>query len=322
MLAEHPSFELAFATSDRLVSAPVGRHVGARCALSFEPNEAALSLSERVDGVVLATPAQVSLALVPELIRRGKRVIDLSGAFRLKDAACYPRWYGFEHTAPALLSIAHYGVPELFGNPQGALVANPGCYPTAALLALSPLIRAGLIDVSQPIIVDGKSGVSGAGRQSKEEYSFCEIAEDVRAYKVLAHQHTPEIAQALAASAGAKVHVVFTPHLVPVRRGLVTTCYARPAGDLARSLDVERALRAAYEPHRFVEVVAAGEATMASVVGTNRARVGVAVEDEMIVAVCAIDNLLKGAAGQALQNLHALFGLDDGALDRLQRSAP
>jgi N-acetyl-gamma-glutamyl-phosphate reductase len=258
----------------------------------------------------------------------GRRVVvDFSGAFRLATGEDFSRWYKLTHPRPDLLPAAHYGLPELFGIPARTdggpvLVANPGCYPTAALLALAPLLRAGLIE-PRGIIVDAKSGVSGAGRQAKEEYSFVELQEDVRAYKLLCHQHTPEIARHLARAAKTDgVSLTFTPHLVPVRRGILATCYARPVGG-ANAVRCAEALVAAYRDCRFVEVVAPDEARLSSVVGTNAARVGVAADGDVIVAVAAIDNLLKGAAGQAVQTLNRLFGYEEHAgLDHLHRIAP
>ena len=326
LLAAHPRFSLAFCTSDRWVGDAVSARTSADTDLRFVANGAALD--HAVDAVFLATSAEVSLELAPQFLAKGVRVVDLSGAFRLRDAADYARWYRLEHRQPALLASAHYGLPELFGDPpEGArLVANPGCYATAAILAIAPLVREGLVDVSSPLIVDGKSGVTGAGRQSKEGYSFVEVDSDLRAYKVLAHQHTPEMSQAIARHAGRDVQLVFTAHLVPVRRGLSCTVYARPRADVTQS-SLDECLRGAYENSPFVEVVRPEEATFASVVGTNRCRVGAAVDDQgVIVAVGALDNLIKGAAGQAVQNLDRLFGFDDAGpgsgLDHLTRSAP
>jgi N-acetyl-gamma-glutamyl-phosphate reductase len=278
---------------------------------------------------VLGTPAEASARLAPPMLDAQKVVVVLSGGFRLGDPARYPTWYGFAHPSPQLLARAHYGLPELFGPPPraadgSALVANPGCYPTAALLALAPLLRAGLIE-PRGIVVDAKSGVTGAGRQAKEEYSFAEVDEEVRAYKLLAHQHTPEIARGLAASASVadgEVGLTFTPHLVPVRRGILATCYARPrAGVTSRAIGA--CLADAYGASAFVKVAAPDKITLGAVVGTNEARVGAVANGDVVVAVASIDNLLKGAAGQAVQNLNLLFGLDEKlGLAQLQRIAP
>jgi N-acetyl-gamma-glutamyl-phosphate reductase len=301
----HPHLELAFVTSDQLAGKPARDRLRVPTDLSFEPNGRALELDAEL--VFLCTPAEASAKLAPELGRIGRRVVDFSGAFRLVDPLAYPRWYGFEHPAPAALGSAHYGLPELFGPPPaaGRLVANPGCYPTATLLALAPLVRAGLVETTG-IVVDAKSGVTGAGRQAKEDYSFVEVNEDLRAYKVLTHQHTPEILRGLGLERG----VTFTPHLLPTSRGLLSTCYARPRAGTTTARAVE-CLRDTYAGSAFVEVGAPEEAALRAVVGTNRARVGVVATDEVVVAIGAIDNLLKGAAGQAVQNTNLWLGLPE-----------
>lgn len=318
LLAAHPSLELAFCTSDRWNGDRVDARIGARSSLTFVSNDEAVARAKEVDAVVLATSAEVSHRLAPDLVALGLRsIVDLSGAFRL-DAADYPRWYGFEHAQPKLLAEAHYGLPEIFGPPRGPLVANPGCYPTAAALPLAPLLAEKLIEPD--VIVDGMSGVTGAGRQTKEEYSFVEIEGDVRAYRLLQHQHTPEIARALSRAAGVDVHVTFTAHLLPVRRGLLCTSYARP---LAKPATIEACLRETYRQKRFVEVVRPEEATFARVVGTNVCALGVAADERRVVVVGAIDNLIKGAAGQAVQNLNLAFGLPEtSGLDALFQSSP
>lgn len=303
LVASHPHFALALATSDKLDGQPLASHLRVPVAGSFASHDRALSSDARA--VFLATSAEVSMKLAPAFVERGVPVVDLSGAFRLVRADAYPAWYRFEHARPDLLRQAHYGLPELFGAPTSKLVANPGCYPTASLLALAPLVREGLVD-AQSMLIDAKSGVTGAGRQSKEEYSFVEVDEDVRAYRVGKHQHTPEIAQAL--SRFAPSSIVFTPHLMPLRRGLLATCYAkRRDADVARA---EACLRDAYAGSPFVHVCPPEEATLKAVVGTNHALVGVAESGDYLIAVAAIDNLLKGAAGQAMQNMNLLFGLD------------
>ena len=319
LLATHPRVELAFCTSDRWAGDRVQARTGARTSLAFVGNDEAIDRARDVDAVLLATSAEVSHTIAPELLARGvKVVVDLSGAFRLGDASAYARWYKFEHAHPKLLAEACYGLPEIFGPSRGPLIANPGCYPTAAALPIAPLLREKLIEPD--VIVDGKSGVTGAGRQSKEEYSFVEVADDARAYKILAHQHTPEIARTFARVAGAEVSTVFTAHLLPVRRGLLCTAYARPR---AAPKTIEECLRAAYAKTPFVEVVKPEEATLARVVGTNLCAVGVACDDRRVVAVGAIDNLIKGAAGQAVQNLNLAFDFEETlGLDALQRSSP
>ena len=323
LLAAHPKLRLAFCTSDRHVGEPVDRHLGMHVegGLKFAANGAAEELAGECDVVMLATSAEVSASLAPRVLARGKHTIDLSGAFRLETAADYAKWYGFEHPAAPLLSRAHYGLPEIFGSPatprdeEPTLVANPGCYATAAILALAPLLRAGLVD-SAGLIVDAKSGVTGAGRQASEPYSFAEIDEDLRAYKLLTHQHTPEIARALRLPS-----LTFTPHLLPIRRGLLATCYARPRAGTTPSA-IEQCFQDTYASRAFIELCAPDRVRLHDVVGTNRARVGATANGDVVIVVCAIDNLLKGAAGQALQNLNLLYGEDESlGLTHLHRIA-
>jgi N-acetyl-gamma-glutamyl-phosphate reductase len=334
IVAAHPRLVLAFATSDKLAGEPVGARLGAPpidAGLRFVPNGEALDRAEGCDAVFLATAADVSMRLAPAFAERGKQVVDLSGAFRL-EASAYPRWYGFEHTAPAWLERAHYGLPELFGPPpRGALVANPGCYPTAALLAIAPLVRAGLVE-PDGIVIDAKSGVTGAGRRSDEAHSFAEVDGDLRAYKVLTHQHTPEIARGLArltpdasrrAGAGAaRGGPTFTAHLLPIARGLLATCYARPLPGTTAAA-VAACLAETYARTPFVRAVAPDEVMLKRVAGTNLALVGATASEGVVIALGAIDNLVKGAAGQAVQNLNGMNGWDEAlGLEALQRFAP
>lgn len=323
LVCAHPRLSLAFATSDKHAGEDVAAQLGIRGpAPRFVPNAAALDHADACDAVLLATAADVSVRLVPAFAERGKQVVDLSGAFRLP-ASAYPRWYGFEHAAPSWLDRAHYGLPELFGAPPaGAVVANPGCYPTAALLALAPLVREGLVEPSG-LVVDAKSGVTGAGRKTGDGYSFLEIDGDVRAYKVLSHQHSPEIAGALSRLAkGGTARLTFTAHLLPVQRGLIATCYARPRPG-ADAKRVAECLRDAYAKAAFVRAVGPEDVMLKRVVGTNLAQVGATADGDVVVAIGAIDNLLKGAAGQAVQNLNAMNGWEETlGLEGLQRVSP
>lgn len=311
ILSRHPRLRLTAVTSDRWA----GERVSARLplegpvgALAYQP----LAGSHAVDAEVafLATPAEVSLELAPRLLSRGLRVVDLSGAFRLLDPAAYPAWYGFAHTAPGLLAEARYGLPEL-GRPALAgarLVTNPGCYATSIALAVAPLVQSGLC-AAEGIRVTGLSGVSGAGRKASEDYSFCEVDEDLRAYRLGKHQHVPEIEQTVARFAGACGPLSFTPVLIPMRRGILSTCVLplRP-GTTAAAL--EEALGAAYAGEPFVKVLPADRVLVKDVARTNRCHVGVALDARagVAVAVSAIDNLVKGAAGQAVQALNAAMG--------------
>jgi N-acetyl-gamma-glutamyl-phosphate reductase len=232
--------------------------------------------------------------------------VDLAADFRLQDPALYPQWYGEAHTAPHLLADFAYGLPELFRDEIRAKdhVAVPGCYPTAASLALAPLVRAGVID-AQGVIVDAASGVSGAGRPPKPATSFCAVDEDFTAYGLLDHRHTPEIEQVTGAE------VLFTPHLAPMNRGILATCYARPVGapTTASLLDV---LRDAYADEPFVVVLDGSPSTKATL-GSNCAHVTVRADERTgwILAICAIDNITKGASGQAVQCANLLLDLPE-----------
>jgi N-acetyl-gamma-glutamyl-phosphate reductase len=310
LLARHPRLRLAALYSDRWADDAAGSRVpldGPAAALRYRP----LAEGERADAelVFLATPAEVSADLVPKLLARGARVVDLSGAFRLEDPAAYPGWYGFAHPAPALLAEARYGLPELSRQKlAGAkLVTNPGCYATAIALALAPLVKAGL-GLAGGIAVTGLSGVSGAGRKASEDYSFVEVSDDLRAYRIGKHQHVPEIEQTVARYAGACGPISFTPVLVPIRRGILATITIRLEG--APPAGLADALRAAYADEPFVKVLAPDRVTVKDVLHTNRCHVGLAVDARagVVVAVSAIDNLVKGAAGQAVQAANAVLG--------------
>jgi N-acetyl-gamma-glutamyl-phosphate reductase len=309
LLARHPRLRLAGLYSDRWAEEVAGGRLplpDAAAALRYRP----LAEGERADAelVFLATPAEVSADLAPRLLAKGARVIDLSGAFRLEDASRYPEWYGFAHPAPALLAEARYGLPELAREklPGARLVTNPGCYATAIALAVAPLVEAGL-GLQGGIAVTGLSGVSGAGRKASEDYSFVEVADDLRAYRIGRHQHVPEIEQTVARYAGACGPISFTPILTPIRRGILATVTIRAEG---AAKELAEAARAAYEGEPFVRVLAPDRVMVKDVVHTNRCHLGVAVDARagVVVAVSAIDNLVKGAAGQAVQAMNAAMG--------------
>lgn len=316
ILASHPHVELKLLGSDKWAGETAARRAGLAGAagrLKYAPQDQIAALARECAVVLLATPAEGSLQLAPILLGLGVKVIDLSGAFRLRDASLYPRHYGFQHPHPALLSEAVYGLPELSKPSPGArLVANPGCYPTAAALALVPLIEAGLVE--GPFIVDAASGVTGAGRKATEELSFAEVDQDFRAYRVLRHQHQPEIAQTL------KAPLTFTAHLLPVKRGILATCYAR----VRPGADLRSAFMHKYANAPCVELAdSPDEVSLKNVVGTNKCQIGVASDGETAVVISAIDNLVKGAAGQAVQNLNLVMGWPETAgLDPLRRFHP
>lgn len=316
ILAGHPVFEVAVVAG----GASAGRSLAEVFPHLASDQVLAEAVPDSFDGcevVFLATPHQLSLDLAPALIGHGARVVDLSGAFRLA-ADVFEQWYGSSHPAPEL-APAVYGLPELFGDDvAGAtLVANPGCYPTAALLALAPLR-----DLVEPdsVTISGMSGTSGAGKGLREELHVSHAAANIAAYGAPAHRHTPEIEAAWARLTGHHAAVSFTPHLVPTPRGLLCTATAALRSGVAAS-EVRRSLEKTYAAEPFVSVVAEGAwPSTTHLRGSNAAAVGIAVDGRTgrVTASCAIDNLGKGAAGQAVQNANLLVGLPhDTGLSRV-----
>jgi N-acetyl-gamma-glutamyl-phosphate reductase len=271
------------------------------------------------DAVFLALPHGTAAAQVPAIAADGTAVIDLGPDFRLHNPADYPRWYGFEHPSAELLATAVYGLPELHRAELKALVeepvaivGSPGCYPTATLLALAPLARAGLID---DLVVDAKSGVSGAGREAKPEMMFAEVDESVKAYGLGGHRHVAEIEQELAGLGSNKgaLDVDFLPHLIPMTRGILATCHVRPTRPVTQA-ELDALYVAAYADEPFVTVVPAPPATK-HVTGSNHARIHVRLDERTgrIIVLGVIDNLVKGAAGQAVQAFNLVHGLPETA---------
>ena len=312
LLAGHPDLDVAYATADayRATAAAdlypgLAAHYGDLVYEAHDPERAA-----GLDLVFLALPHGASQGVVGELIGRVGHVVDLAADFRLRDVGLYPRWYGADHGAPDLLDRFVYGLPELDRDPlRGAeLIAVPGCYPTAATLALAPLVRAGLVEPTG-LIVDATSGVSGAGRGT---FPFGGTDGDFTAYGLLDHRHTPEIEQNL----GAGSSVLLTPHLAPMTRGILATCYARPAAG-AGALSSERVLAClvdAYAGEHFVVVGERSPSTKATL-GANTAHLTARYDERTgtVLALCALDNLVKGASGGALQCANLALGLDEGA---------
>jgi N-acetyl-gamma-glutamyl-phosphate reductase len=268
------------------------------------------------DFIFCALPHGLSMETVPKLLETGKKVVDLSGDFRLKDSTLYPEWYGYSHGQEGWLAESVYGLPEFHraAISRARLVANPGCYPTSVLLPLKPLLSEGVIDPDD-IIVDAKSGVSGAGRTPKIPFHFPECTENFKAYKVAGHQHTPEIEQELKAVAGRQVIITFTPHLAPMVRGILSTIYLR----LKDGID-EAALWHIYENHygrepfiRFYREPELPETKFVS--GTNFCDISFRLDKRTrrLIVVSAIDNLVKGAAGQAVQNMNIMLGWPEEA---------
>jgi len=274
------------------------------------------ALPAGLDAVFLALPHGAAAGMVPALVEQNVAVIDLGPDFRLADPADYPRWYGFEHPRPDLLAQAVYGLPELhrqdiaaLADEQVRIVGAPGCYPTTTLLALAPLARAGLI---ADVVVDAVSGVSGAGREAKPEMGFSEVNESVRAYGVGGHRHVAEMEQELRDLGSADLQPVdFLPHLVPMTRGILAACHVRTSRPVAQA-ELDDLYADAYAAERFVEVVGAPPATK-HVLGSNYCRVHVRADERTgrVLAIGVLDNLVKGAAGQAVQAFNVLFGLPE-----------
>jgi N-acetyl-gamma-glutamyl-phosphate reductase len=312
ILLRHPEVEIAALTTRQSEPRPLGDvhpSLAGRLDLSLE-NLSPEQVADRADAVFCCLPHGASASAVAKLLPLGKRVIDLSADYRLHDSAVYAKWYGLEHADPQRLGDAVYGLPELYRERIKAakLVANPGCYPTSAILALAPLLEAGVIS-PQGIVVDSKSGVSGAGREPKPHLHFPECNESVSAYGVGTHRHMPEIDQILSDAADAKVEVVFTPHLIPMDRGIFTTCYAVPSREMA-SDGVLALLRERYAEEPFVRVVD-GPPSTKHVAGTNFCNVSARVVRGRIVVLSAIDNLIKGASGAAVQNFNLMHGFTE-----------
>jgi len=274
-------------------------------------------LLENVDAVFLATPNGVAMELAPKLLAKGIKVIDLSADFRFRNPKTYESWYRKTHTARELLQEAVYGIPEIRREQirNARLAANPGCYPITALIALAPLLRLRLIQLDS-IVIDSKSGVSGAGRSRLEVgYLFTELDDDFRAYGVTAHRHTPEMEQEFAALAGEPVRITFTPHLVPMVRGIFTTAYAKLVEPMSTS-DVHAIYAEDYADEPFVRVLDVGELPrVKAVVGSNFCDISVVVDErtQRVIALSVIDNLVKGASGNAVQCFNLMFGLDEWA---------
>ncbi|MGH2950193.1 MAG: N-acetyl-gamma-glutamyl-phosphate reductase [Solirubrobacteraceae bacterium] len=302
LLHRHPHFELAHVTARSDAGVPLSAvHPRTRVSLTLEQYDA--DRHGDVDAAVIAYPHGAAAPVVAELRERGVRVVDLSADFRLRELAEYEDWYG-AHGAPGLVGSAVYGLPELHrAEIAGAgLVANPGCYPTAAILALAPLAREGLL---ADVVIDAKSGVSGAGREPTHTKHFVSVDETVTPYKVGRHRHTPEIEQEL----GGDVRVTFTPHLVPLSYGELVSCYVTPAREAS---DVAGLYRDAYATEPWVEVVE-GPPGMQEVRETNFCRISVHGDERTgrIIVFATIDNLWKGTSSQAVQNLNLMFGRDE-----------
>lgn len=308
ILCRHPDVELAALTSRTYAGkkvSDVNTFLKGYSDIAFTER---ISDTEDLDLVMVATPRGVAMDEVPALIEQGIKCIDLSGDYRLKDRAVYEKWYGKEHTDPDHLSEAVFGLPEFFRNEiAGAdLVANPGCYATSAILAIAPLMKSGI--VYPDVFIDGKSGTSGAGMKPSERLHHPNCGESVIPYSVGTHRHTPEIDMAVEKFAGSKCDVMFVPHLIPIVRGIISSCYFRTKGEVTQT-EVDAVFEKIYGKERFVDYVA--EPSIRAVVGSNHAQVGSKVIGGRIVTFGVLDNLVKGAAGQAVQNMNLMLGLDE-----------
>lgn len=270
------------------------------------------ALADQVDVIFTATPQGLCGSLVTEEILNKVKIIDLSADFRIKDLAVYEEWYGIKHESPQFIAEAVYGLPEINREAvkSARLVANPGCYPTCTFFTVYPLLKAGLIDPAT-LIIDAKSGTSGAGRGAKVDTLFCEVNENIKAYGVASHRHTPEIEEQLSYIAGVPVLINFTPHLVPMNRGILITAYASILEGV-REQEIRTAYEDCYKDEMFVRLLAAGTPPQTRwVKGSNYTDVSVKVDPRTnrVVMMGAMDNLMKGAAGQAVQNMNLMFGL-------------
>jgi N-acetyl-gamma-glutamyl-phosphate reductase len=315
LLLHHPQVEVAALTSQKYAGMPIDlvfpslmKHLPLKCEeLSVD------QISKKTDFVFTAVPHKTAMEVVPLFHRQGKRIVDLSADFRFRNAAVYEKWYQ-KHTSADLLPESVYGLPELHREEirNARIVGNPGCYPTGALIGLIPLVKKGMISVEH-IVVDSKSGVSGAGRDVVLESLFCEVNEGVKAYKIFAHRHTPEIDQELSRLAQKEMNVTFVPHLIPMDRGILSTLYVR----LTKKMKTEELLHAIedfYQGEPFIRTYPKGKLpSTKDVRGSNFCGIGVTVSesDDRAVVVTAIDNLVKGASGEAVQNMNIMLGFPE-----------
>ena len=272
-------------------------------------------LAAKADVIFTATPQGLCASLIKEEILRNTKVIDLSADFRLKDVKIYEEWYKLKHQAPEYLDEAVYGLCEINREQvrEARLVANPGCYPTCSILSLYPLLKEGLADPST-VIIDAKSGTSGAGRGAKTDNLFCEVNENIKAYGVASHRHTPEIEEQLSYAAGEPVTLTFTPHLVPMNRGILVTAYASIANRKITEEEIREIYRKYYDSEFFVRLLPQGVCPQTKwVEGSNFVDVNVKLDPRTgrVIVMGAMDNLVKGAAGQAVQNMNLMFGLEE-----------
>jgi len=311
LLLRHPKVQLAWVTSQSHSGEKISSvypHLKGVTDMAYKsPNPA--KLAKEVDVVFAALPNGMAMKIAGDIISAKAKLIDLSADFRFKDALVFKQWYKMDHANPKLLGKAAYGLPEIVKVKGVDIIANPGCYATASILGAYPLIDAGIIDTAS-IVIDAKSGVSGAGRSLTDDTHFPNCNEGLSAYKVASHRHTPEIEQAL----GKGIKLTFTPHLVPMNRGILATIYAKAK----RSVDDAKLLKvfeAFYKSKAFIQVLDKELPATKNVLGTNNCQIAVRYDKrtEHVIVLSAIDNLMKGASGQAVQNMNILFGLPETA---------
>lgn len=316
LLAIHPDVELTAITSRGEAGMQVADmfpSLRGFVDLAFtDPSSANLT---NCDVVFFATPHGVAMSQAPALLDAGVKLIDLAADFRLQDAAVFEQWYKIPHNCPDILSTAVYGIPELYREKiqSAQVIGNPGCYPTTVLLGLAPLIEQGLIDFSVPIIADSKSGVSGAGRKAEVSTLFAEAGDTMKAYGIAGHRHHPEIHAQLTQLAGAKLQFIFVPHLIPMIRGMLSTIYVK-LSNKAITVDLQGLYEQRYQHEYFVDVMPAGSLPETrSVRGSNMIRIAVHPQPQTgyLTLVVIQDNLVKGAAGQAVQNMNIMFGVTE-----------
>lgn len=313
LLADHPDADVQEVTSRGNAGTRVSDlFPSLRGRLDLEFTVPDVSRLSACDVVFFSTPHGVAMAMTPALLEAGVKVIDLSADFRIKDATLWSQWYGMEHSCPELLEKAAYGLPELYREQiaDACLIANPGCYPTATSLGFAPLLKAGLVDVDS-LIADAKSGVSGAGRGANVGTLYAEVAEDFHAYAASGHRHQPEIAQTLSYISGKQHGLTFVPHLLPMIRGIEATLYADLL-DEKSDIDLQKLYEDYFAGETFVDVMPAGaHPATGTVRGVNHCRIAVHRPQggKRVVILSVIDNLIKGASGQAIQNMNLMFGL-------------
>lgn len=316
LLCNHPHLEVTAVTSRQYDGVPLAEvfpNLRGRTNLICE-NLSIEALCDRADVFFAAVPHKTAMDIVPKLLSEGKKVVDLSADYRLRDADTYEKWYQ-EHSSKDIIAQAVYGLPELYRKEieQTNLVANPGCYPTSIILGMAPLLKNNLVDPTS-IIADSKSGTSGAGRGAKVGTLFCEVTDGFKAYGVgRKHRHTPEIEQELNAIADQEFKISFTPHLLPISRGILSTVYAKLTEDV-KAEDIQALYEDTYKNEPFVRVLPLGGLPATQYVrGSNFCDIGFAIDDETgrIIVVSAIDNVVKGAAGQAVQNMNIMCGFKE-----------